>query len=69
MRAISCFMVLYQCVLVASPARFELTTPGLGILCSILLSYGDLPINSISCSQLQAPMDLRLRFGLHWGFT
>jgi hypothetical protein len=27
----------------ASPARFELTTPGLGILCSILLSYGDLP--------------------------
>ena len=26
---------------VASPARFELTTPGLGILCSILLSYGD----------------------------
>ena len=26
----------------ASPARFELTTPGLGILCSILLSYGDL---------------------------
>src|SRR6185437_9362209 len=26
---------------VASPARFELTTPGLGILCSIQLSYGD----------------------------
>jgi hypothetical protein len=25
----------------ASPARFELTTPGLGILCSIRLSYGD----------------------------
>ena len=25
----------------ASPARFELTAPGLGILCSILLSYGD----------------------------
>ena len=24
-----------------SPARFELTAPGLGILCSILLSYGD----------------------------
>ena len=22
------------------PARFELTTPGLGILCSIRLSYG-----------------------------
>jgi hypothetical protein len=22
------------------PARFELTAPGLGILCSILLSYG-----------------------------
>ena len=22
------------------PARLELTTPGLGILCSILLSYG-----------------------------
>jgi hypothetical protein len=28
-------------ILLASPARFELTTPGLGILCSILLSYGD----------------------------
>ena len=28
----------------ASPARFELTTPGLGILCSILLSYGDFTI-------------------------
>jgi hypothetical protein len=28
--------------LLASPARFERTTPGLGILCSILLSYGDL---------------------------
>jgi len=26
---------------VVSPARFELTAPGLGILCSILLSYGD----------------------------
>lgn len=25
----------------ASPARFELTAPRLGILCSILLSYGD----------------------------
>ncbi len=28
--------------LVASPAGFEPTAPGLGILCSILLSYGDL---------------------------
>ena len=26
----------------ASPAGFEPTAPGLGILCSILLSYGDL---------------------------
>jgi hypothetical protein len=26
---------------VASPAGFEPTAPGLGILCSILLSYGD----------------------------
>jgi len=25
----------------ASPAGFEPTAPGLGILCSILLSYGD----------------------------
>ncbi len=29
-------------ILLASPAGFEPTTPGLGILCSILLSYGDL---------------------------
>ena len=27
----------------ASPAGFEPATPGLGILCSILLSYGDIP--------------------------
>jgi hypothetical protein len=27
----------------ASPAGFEPTAPGLGILCSIRLSYGDLP--------------------------
>ena len=26
----------------ASPAGFEPTAPGLGILCSILLSYGDI---------------------------
>jgi hypothetical protein len=26
---------------IASPAGFEPTTPGLGILCSVLLSYGD----------------------------
>lgn len=26
-----------------SPAGFEPTAPGLGILCSILLSYGDIP--------------------------
>ncbi len=26
---------------VVSPAGFEPTAPGLGILCSILLSYGD----------------------------
>jgi hypothetical protein len=35
----------------ASPARFELTTPGLGILCSILLSYGDFSSNSTCCRQ------------------
>ncbi len=29
------------CSRVASPAGFEPTAPGLGILCSILLSYGD----------------------------
>ena len=33
----------FQAFTLASPARFELTTPGLGILCSILLSYGDRP--------------------------
>ena len=32
--------LLYLGVL-ASPAGFEPTAPGLGILCSILLSYGD----------------------------
>ena len=31
-------------MMLASPARFELTAPGLGILCSILLSYGDFAI-------------------------
>ena len=29
----------------ASPAGFEPTAPGLGILCSILLSYGDIEGN------------------------
>jgi hypothetical protein len=38
---------------VASPAGFEPTTPGLGILCSILLSYGDLPAFIASCRALQ----------------
>ena len=28
----------------ASPAGFEPTAPGLGILCSILLSYGDIQL-------------------------
>ncbi len=28
-------------ILLVSPAGFEPTAPGLGILCSILLSYGD----------------------------
>ena len=34
-------MLLESMLCMASPARFELTAPGLGILCSILLSYGD----------------------------
>jgi hypothetical protein len=36
------------CSAVASPAGFEPTAPGLGILCSIRLSYGDLLLY-ISC--------------------
>ena len=32
---------LEKAVLLVSPARIELTAPGLGNLCSILLSYGD----------------------------
>ena len=43
-RPVSLLHVLDQfCSEVASPAGFEPTTPGLGILCSILLSYGDGP--------------------------
>ena len=40
----------------ASPARFELTTPGLGILCSIRLSYGDFTnyINGLAVSTSSA---------------
>ncbi len=33
--------VLHNTAEMASPAGFEPTAPGLGILCSILLSYGD----------------------------
>ncbi len=39
--------MINQEITMASPAGFEPTAPGLGILCSILLSYGDLPVNSI----------------------
>ena len=37
-------------ILLASPAGFKPTTPGLGILCSILLSYGDLQMILTGCS-------------------
>jgi hypothetical protein len=39
-------------IILTSPARFELTTPGLGILCSILLSYGDLANPSLTVPSL-----------------